>query len=198
MSARARDYVPAFLLCSVLAAACDGNGADLGVTSTAPTSIRSAQSTRITAEPETVVPQMLTSAFCAVEPPFQASVSVVVRAGDDVIVQGLGFEFIDRSGTRTAPAVTPSSSTAASIPTTLPVPLPSSSPVPIPGPGSLPIPGQGSIPGLLVSPGNLLTLPFLLQFECGVPASGTLVIVVATRDAGGDDDTSEARVRIGR
>ena len=197
MPARVRKYLPAFLILSWLAAACDGNGGGARISSTAPTSLGSDESVRLAAEPETIRPRLLSGTTCTAEPPFQASLAVIVRASEPVVVQGLGFEFIDRSGARTVPQVTPGSTTAASIPTTLPVPLPTSSPVPVPPSGALPTPAPGAA-GLPVSPADRLSLPFLLQFGCGVPASGTLVIVVSASNAAGDGETSETRVGIGR
>jgi len=46
--------------------------------------------------------------------------------------------------------------------------------------------------------GDRLTLPFLVQFGCGVSSSGTLIIVAATSNGEGEEGMAETRVRIHR
>jgi hypothetical protein len=189
MSARVRNYAPAFLIVCLLHAACEGNGDGIRNPAAA-TSIRTSTSeTRITAEPAILNPTFLASDNCAVAPPFAAEVTVIVRGGEGLVVSGLAFELLDRLGDRQTPVVRPGSNTSASVPTTPPLTLPTTSAVPIPRPGSstVVIPSAGQI-----------ALPFSLEFQCGVPASGTLVIVVSTADPSGAGQTSEARVRLGR
>ena len=188
MSARVRNYAPAFLIVCLLCAACEGNGDGIRNPAAA-TSIRTTSDARITAEPATLNPRFLASDNCAVAPPFAAEVIVIVRGGEGLVVSGLAFELLDGLGERQTPVVRPGSNTAASVPTTPPLTLPTSPAVPIPRPGSstVVIPSAGQI-----------ELPFSLEFQCGVPASGTLVIVVSTADPSGVGQTSEARVRLGR
>lgn len=189
MFARVRNYAPVLLIVCLLHAACEGNG-DSGIRNpAAATSIRTTSDTRITAEPAVLNPTFLATDNCAVAPPFAAEVTVIVRGAEGLVVSGLAFELLDRLGDRQTPVVRPGSNTAASVPTTPPLTLPTTSAVPIPRPGSstVVIPSAGQI-----------ALPFSLEFQCGVPASGTLVIVVSTADPSGAGQTSEARVRLGR
>jgi hypothetical protein len=180
--------VPALILIGTFSAACDGGIAFEG-NSARPSTLQSAASAELRAQPESVRPIFGRDDSCPVSPPFHTTITVIVNAGRDITVGGLGFEFIDRFGGRTTPTVRPGSSTAAAIPTTLPVPLPSSQPIPIPRPGAL--------GGLAVDAGSRLTLPFTLHFDCGIPGSGTLVIVVATVDLTGATASSQTIVRIG-
>ena len=191
MTARICKLVPASIVVfAVASSACDDGGGSFGrLNSTSATPIRSDSASRVTAEPERITPEFLPGLSCPDGRPFQGQVNVLVQAADDMVIRGLGFEFLDRSGSRTTPTATPRSSTAASIPVSLPVPLPSASAVPIPRPGQA---------GLPLGGGDLVSLPFVVQFGCGVQSSGTLVIVVLTADSSGVENRAEARVRIGR
>jgi hypothetical protein len=180
--------VPALILIGTFSAACDARVAFEGH-SAGPSPLQTAAAAELRAQPESVRPVFGRDDSCRVSPPFHTTITVIVNAGRDITVGGLGFQFTDKFGKRTAPTVRPGSSTAASIPTTLPVPLPSAQPIPIPRPGAL--------AGLAVDAGGRLTLPFTLHFACGIPGSGTLVIVVATVDHFGVTGSSQVVVRIG-
>ena len=130
----------------------------------------------LTAEPASLMPEFLPSQACLFHPAFRVRLSVILRSGGTVVLSGLRFHFIDRSGSRTFPlvSVAPSASFTSS--------LPSSSTVPIPGVAPLPpsFPTSG-------------TLPFIATFGCDVIPDGTLVVV-------GDLDngrTAEMRLRVG-
>jgi hypothetical protein len=180
--------IPALILIGTFSAACDARVAFEG-SSAGPSPLRTATSAELRAQPASVRPVFGRDESCKVSPPFHTTITVIVDASRDIHVRGLGFEFMDTFGTRTTPTVRPGSSTAASIPTTLPVPLPSSQPIPIPRPGAL--------AGLAVDAGSRLVLPFTLHFNCGIPGSGTLVIVVSTVDLSGVTGSSQIIVRIG-
>jgi hypothetical protein len=128
-----------------------------------------------------VSPVFLSSPFCLTPPLFQAGFTLVFRADQDLFVNGFGFEFLDRFGQRSVPTLVPTSSMGTSF---VPLALPTSSPIPIPG-----------VPPFGVSAGSSRALPFLLQFGCGVPASGTLVVSVNTASRG-TPDVMRVNVRI--
>ena len=111
----------------------------------------------------------------------------VVRADQQLIINGFGFEFLDGFGVRSVPTLISTSSTFAPM---VPVPLPTSSPIPIPGVSS-------SFNGLIMSGGSSRSLPMLLQFGCGVSAPGTLVVGVITA-VDGRADVKHVNVRIAR
>jgi hypothetical protein len=138
----------------------------------------------VTVEPAAVLPVFLSSPFCGTLPLFQTGFTLVFRADQDLFISGFGFEFLDGFGVRSAPTLISTSSTFAPL---VPVPLPSSSPVPIPG--------VSSFNGLMLSRGSSRTLPMLLQFGCGVPASGTLTVSVNTASRG-TADVTQVSVRI--
>ena len=167
-------------------AACD-NDNDVSSTSNlvAPSTVTSAT---VTVEPAAVPPVFLSSPLCFTTSVFQTSFSLVVRADRELLVNGFGFEFLDRFGTRSVPIPIPipTSTTGSNF---VPVPLPSSSPIPIPG--------SSPFDGLRLTAGSSRTLPFLLQFGCGVPASGgTLFVSVNTASRSGAADVTRVSLRI--
>jgi hypothetical protein len=194
MDARICNYAPAFLLLAALGAAgCDDNGVSPSADDlTGPATLTSAI---VTVEPAAVRAEFLSSPFCHTASPFQTRFSIGVRAHQEMIVTGIRFEFLDRFGGRSVPTSIPSSSPIP-MPGTSPITTPGTSPIPIPVPGTSPIPGSGTFDGLLISPGRLLTLPFLLQFHCGVPAWGTLFGSVDMIDRRGTLSVSRVSVRI--
>ena len=180
--------VPALILIGTFSAACDAR-IESGDSVVGPSPLQTAASAELRSQPENVRPIFGRDDSCRVSPPFQTTITVVVTAGQDLTITGVGFEFTDTLGGRTTPTVTPSSSTAASIPTTLPITLPTSQSIPIPQPGEL--------TGLAVGAGTKVTLPFTLQFHCDVPGSGTVVIVIAVVDRSGQTRFSRTNVRVG-
>jgi hypothetical protein len=168
----------------VWTAGCDGGVSGVPTAlSTAPDAVGSAE---VTASPAVITPEFIAAALCAERPPFRARVTLTVRSDEDVIVRGLGFELLDSLGTRVSPTVIPTSSTAAEIPTTLPITAPTTPPIPIPS----------STQGLPLPSGSTISLPFSLEFACGVPASGTLSIVAQTADRSGATSTTQMSVRV--
>jgi hypothetical protein len=189
MYARFSNYVTVFLVSvSTVTAACSDNAS--------PTAPAPRESPVVTAEPLTVDPEFLPNPFCPTRPPFGVRLTVIVRAGQDLIVRGMRFDFIDRSGDAQIPLVIPiplNSSGPVTIPSSMPVPIPGSSPIPIPSSPPLPIPGFSPLDGVLVTGGSLRA-PFFVQFGCDVPAAGTLFISVDTADRRGTANTSRVRV----
>lgn len=189
MNASFSKYVPVLLFpaLAIIAACSDSEPAGL----TSPTMITSSL---ITAEPLSVTPEFLPGSFCSGHPPFRVRLAVTVNGHHDLVRQ-LRFEFTDRFGGLAVPLVVPAaagSSGFGSIPTSLPVPLPT--PAPIPGTTPLPIPGASAFGGLGVPPGGPRTMPVHVEFGCGVPAAGTLVVTV---QGTGTTLTSQVRVRVG-
>jgi hypothetical protein len=178
--------VPALLLIGTFLSACD---AKVEFAGSGPSPLQLAAAAELRAQPDSVRPIFDRDGTCLTSPPFHTTITVIVSTARDMTLQSLGFELSDRFGRRTTPTVTPGSSTAASIPTTLPVQLPSSPAIPIPRPGAL--------AGLAVDAGSRVTLPFTLEFHCGVPGSGTLVIVVSLVDGLGQTELSRTTVRVG-
>jgi hypothetical protein len=64
----------------------------------------------------------------------------------------------------------------------------------MPGTSPIPIPGTSLFDGRLISPGFSRTFPFLLQFDCGIPAFGTLFVIVDTADRHGRSDVKRVNI----
>jgi hypothetical protein len=184
MNARICKSAPRFLLLASLGVAgCDNNGGSLSTGSlTGPAPVTS---TIITVEPRTIHPVFLPRPFCHTAIPFQTRFNLVVLPDRDMTVRGVSFEFLDRSGRRSFPT---------SIPTSSPIPMPGTSPITMPGTSPIPIPGTSLFDGRLISPGFSRTFPFLLQFDCGIPAFGTLFVIVDTADRHGRSDVKRVNI----
>jgi hypothetical protein len=159
-----------------------------------PTSPTPLDSPHVTVEAAEVTRESAPFVGCPAGTPFRLRLVVVVRADQDVSIRGLGFDFLDLQGTISASRLTPTSvapfggtslpSSPVSLPSSVPVPIPSSFPVPIPGAMSL-------------SAGVPRTLPFFLDFGCGVASVGTLGISVDTVDSRRIVGTPRASVHVG-
>jgi len=160
------------LLASLGIAACVKDGISTDHL-TGPSTLTPAAANVVTVEPAAVSPVFLSSPFCGRRPLFQTGFTLVFRPDRDLIISGFGFEFLDGFGVRSFPTLIPTSSTGSPL---VPVPVPSSSPIPIPG-----------MSPFAMSAGSSRALPFLLQFGCGVPASGTLFVSVNTASRGTPD-----------
>ena len=177
MDARICKYASAFVLLASLGfAGCTEDGASTDHV-TGPSTLTPAPLTVVTVEPAAVPPVFLSNWSCFTASPFQVGFTLVFRADQELIVSGVGFEFLDRFGGRSVPVLIRTPGTGSSF---VPVPLPSSSPVPIPGPSS-------SFNGFVMTAGTSSAVPFELQFGCGVPASGTLIVSVNTASRGTPD-----------
>jgi len=176
-----------------------------------PTALDAGEPGLIRAEAAAATPEFLPLAFCPARPAFRLRVAVAVSGGLDLFVRLLRVDFTDRFGAQTFPEVIPIPDTLGSIPTSMPVPFPGSPALPgshtIPMPSSAPIPMSSgspvSVPGfspfasIRISVGRPRTIPLFLQFGCGVPASGTLVVSLETTDSRGRTGTSRIRFLVG-
>ena len=191
MDVRVPTYAPVVLFLSLATAACGTSAAPTSPTATAGAPLA------ITAEPAAIRPERLAGEGCAGGSAFGLRLALVVQGRSDVILRDVRFEFLDRFGRRTLPAVS-----------TLPEPgstnIPASSPVPVPGPGtaSLPgagpvtIPGASPIHGLLLSGERSSTIRFFLALDCGSLPEGTLVVIVNAADTRGAATTSQMRLAV--
>ena len=131
MDARICKYASGFaLLASLGLAGCVKDGVSTDHI-TGPSTLTPAHPTVVTVEPAAVPPVFLSNWSCFTASPFQVGFTLVFRADQELIVSGVGFEFLDRLGGRSVPVLIRTPGTGSSF---VPVPLPSSSPVPIPGP----------------------------------------------------------------
>lgn len=164
MQNRASTYALTLLLmASCAASACDTvDSSDVSLTGPSTTGSVVAI---LTVAPAIIAAGSGASTSCRTEAPFDAMVTVNVRARQDLFVRGVGFEFMDPSRV-------------------LPIPFPVTS-VPVPTTHPIPFPGEATMSNALVPAGGTLTAPFRLQFDCGVPARGTLFVSVDTADADG-------------
>jgi hypothetical protein len=184
MNTRICKYARRFLLLASLGVAgCSDDGVSLSTASL--TGPAPATSGIVTVEPRTIRPEFLPRSFCHTPPAFRTRFTLVVRAGDDLTVRGVSFEFLDRFGRRSFPTSIPSSS---------PIPIPGTSPIPIPGTSPITTPGFSRFDSVRVLPGTSHLFPFLLQFDCGIPAFGTLFVIVDTADRHGRSDVRRVNI----
>ncbi len=194
MYTRSPKYILVLLFPAIALIAACGNHDSVSPTSPAPVT-----SALITAEPMTARPEFLPISFCPAAPSFGVRLLITISGnGEIVIVQRLRFAFTDRLGGFAVPTVTQTSTAlSGGIPTSMPVPLPTSPSIPIPSASPIPIPGSLPVEELRIHAGVSGTLPVLLNFGCGVPADGTLVVSVDTTYRRGRSSTSQVRVRVG-
>ena len=132
----------------------------------------------LTAEPSTLTPEF-TGSGCQSGPAFGVRFAVGLWGPTDVYFKRMRFHFTDRFGRVDNPRVTLNYGAPpppSSLPSSGPVTLPSSSPIPMPG--------TNTPAGMLTSFGNARHLPLWLDFNCGIAASGTLVVMVDFDDHG--------------
>ena len=179
MHSRGSTYALTFLLmASGAASGCDsGDIADASLTGPSTTGRFVAI---LTVGPAILAVESRANTSCSTTAPFNVMVNVSVRATQDLFVRRVGFEFVDPSNRRVLPIPFPV--TTAPVPTTHPIPFP----------------GEASMSNALVPAGGTLTAPFRLQFECGVPARGTLLASVDTADADGSVLVVRTSAQIGR
>ena len=172
MYRRLPSYAPVLLFMAILMTTGCDRAADPPTTPAAVDAPRSA----LTAEPEAVKPEFVSSAGCITRPAFFVRIWIRLHGTTGIFVHGLRFHFVDDFGTRVLPEVMPIPS-----PASTPSSIPTSSPVPVPGIAALPspFPPAGSV-------------PFFVRFGCGVFPEGTLFIN-ADHERGG----SSMRIRIG-
>jgi len=175
MHSRASTFALTFLLmASCAASACDTDyTSDASLTGPSTTGSFVAI---LTVGPAILAAESRGFSSCRTGTPFDVLVNLNVRTRQDLFIRRVGFEFVDPSNHRV-----------------LPIPFPVTTevnnsvllPVPVPTTHSIPFPGEASMSNALVPAGGTLTAPFRLQFDCGVPAHGTLFASVDTADADG-------------
>jgi hypothetical protein len=146
-----------------------------------------------TAEPLVVRPEFLPDSLCTRRSAFGVRINVIVAPGEDLILRGLRFAFVDRFGDRALPDVFPTPQ-GSFIPASLPVPFPGVAPLPSRAP--IPIPGSPPIEGLLVSARTARDLAFFLRFGCGVFPEGIILIEGELNDRNGRPENAELRVTV--
>jgi hypothetical protein len=149
-------------------------------------------SSRLTfaAEPATLVPRFIPDQLCHLSPPFLAFINLTFGSDFELFLERVRFNFLDKSGGQAIPTVTVIPSIHSSLPTST-LPIPSTFPIPT-------APGIFTFGSAVVTAGHRRTDAFSLRFGCGVPADGTLFIIVDTTDGRGKRDHSRTSVRIGR
>ena len=143
----------------------------------------------LTAEPSALTPEF-TGGGCQSDPAFGVRFAVGLTGPNDVYFRRMRFRFHDRFGRVDSPRVTLAYGAPpppSSLPTSSPVTLPSSSPIPMPS--------ANASPGMLTSFGTARHLPLWLDFNCGIAASGTLIVMVDFDDHG-RSLTTETRVPV--
>lgn len=207
MHACSPRLAPVVLASLLISTACDGGASSPGASPTAPGRL---QAVSLRAEPAAVTPEIVPTDSCQGFLPFRTRLVVIVEGRTGLTIRRLLFRFTDRFGRDALPTVFPASGTPATqeasspsplpgpvtVPTSSPVTIPtSSSAVPIPTSSAVPIPSSSA--GAQVSASGFARLPFLVEFGCGVPAAGTLVISAETTGADGSPHTSMVEVRVG-
>jgi hypothetical protein len=188
MHQRVSRYAAAFLvLVSLATIACDGD-IDMATASlTGPSAFPAGSTTAaVTADPTVIPAELRPSSACKAQPPFDARLSVTIHPSHDLFIRHFGFEFFDQFGGRVLPFVFPGTIQGNSA-VLQPVPLPTSSPIPFP---------QVVMSRVAAEAGRILNVPFRLQFNCGVPARGTLLVSIETEDRRGTIDVSRIRAHI--
>ena len=187
MRSRASTYVLLFLLmASCAASACDTD--DTAAASLTGPSTDGRFVALLTVGPAVLAAESGVSTSCRTAAPFDVLVNVNVRARQDLFIRRVGFEFVDPSNRRVLPIPFPVTTQVSSV-------LP---PVPVPTTHPVPFPGEASMSNALVPAGGTLTAPFRLQFDCGVPARGTLFVSIDTADADGTVVVVRTSAHIGR
>jgi hypothetical protein len=184
-------YVPILLVSAFLVTSACGESSPPSPTAPSPEAVV------VKAQPLAIAPDLLPTPSCTTLPPFRGRLVVIVLGGRDFIVRRLGFAFSDRFGGSAAPTVIPILPTplgSSTFPNSSPVPLPGSTTLPSP---PVPIPGVLPLESLVTPRDTSREFPVLLEFGCGVPAAGTLVVSVDTTDGQGRLETSRVKVRIG-
>jgi len=139
----------------------------------------------LTVAPPIIAATSGVSSTCQAEPAFDLRVDVNVRARQAMSIRSIRFEFFDASHRRVLPIPFPAA------------PLASDALLPFPTTQPIPFPGEASMPAVIVPAGGSFTAPFRLQFDCGVQASGTLIVSVEAADANGTLEVSRVSVQIG-
>ena len=151
----------------------------------------SATPVSLSADPDPLAPEFLPWSGCSTHPPFGLRFVVSVGGPPHVAFRQMRFGFHDRSGMHARPLVAMNTG-GQSIPNVGPIPFPS----PSSSGSSITFPSATPLMTVISSVGSSRTLPVSMSFPCGVPASGTLIII-GDYDDHGRSGSSEVRVRVG-
>lgn len=182
---RSAYAVTVLVLASLVVSACD-DADDPAGTFTGPSRFVVGS---FTADPPIVSAQFQAGSTCFAETPFDARINVNVRPEQDLFIRAIGFEFVTPFGRRVLPVAFPGTFELNN--TVLP-------PIPVPTSHPIPFPGQVPMSNVVVPAGAFFRAPFRLQFDCGVPAQGTLFVSVETADRKGTIGMSRISAQIGR
>ena len=159
----------------------------------------------LTAEPQSIVADLLPGAFCGGTQAFRISVALLFgSAAHDQFIRRVQFEFTDTGGRRTVattlaapqPPGPGASRPGPSVTLTGPIPVTMPGATSVPGVTQTQLPAASIVDSLVISAGVMRRLPFLLEFGCGATAAGTLVIVVDTSDDRGVSNMSRVSVQV--
>ena len=163
--------VIAILAASILATGCDDDDDD-EVTGTGPTAIQVGVGTESSAAFVSVNPLVITSqpiggGPCPAVQPFGGRFNLVIVAGDsNVFLSSVRLGFVDANATNR-------------VQVTLPMPVPTT-----------------QFGTALVQARSTRIFPFDFRFGCGTSRSGTMVMLVDTRDDRGRSNTRELQVSV--
>jgi hypothetical protein len=162
--------VIAILAASILATGCDDDDDD-EVAGTGPTAIQtgvfSGASAFVSVNPVVITSQLIGSGPCPAVQPFGGRFNVVIVAGDsNVFLSSVRLGFVDANATNR-------------VQVTLPMPVPTT-----------------QFGTALVQARSTRIFPFDFRFGCGTSRSGTMVMLVDTRDDRGRSNTRELQVTV--
>lgn len=192
--------VPVLGLLLLPSVACDTS--TIATSATAPAAVTAAGGTQVSfgLEPSTLRPEALPDR-CGTHGAFGLRLGLRVRGGDDLILTGLRFFYIDRGGSRRFPEVIPIPDLSATgypfggIPASSTVstpgvaPLPTATPIPLPG-------SPASVTGLLIRPGSHPRLDYFLRFGCVPIGRGVIVGEIESADRDGTRRSTEVRAGV--
>ena len=189
MGANFRLYVLVVLL-SAAAASSACSRAD----SAALTEPATAQSISVKLEPNAIVPALDDTPGCSTRSPFDLKFVVHLDGPPHVSFHRVRFRFEDRSGRIEVPTISMGPGLTSTVfPNVGPIPFPSGSSLPTST--SIPMPQSTPLMATVSSFGSARQLPLRLHFNCGVDASGVLV-VIADFDDHGRSRSHERRVDV--
>ena len=177
------------VLASIATSACESDDATTTASITGPSFVATGIYTpaAFTADPAIVAAQFHPNASCRTHDPFAANVTVIIRAGHALYLNGFRFDYLDSSGRTVVPLVFPGATDANK---GIVLPIPPQTTYPIPFPGLVPMSGTR------VEAGNVVRAPFRVQFDCGVPLPGTLRVSIESADQSGAASVSRVQAQI--
>jgi len=144
----------------------------------------------LSANPDPILPEFLPSHGCSIHPAFGLRFVISV-GGPHVAFRQMRFGFHDRFGRHSRPLVVIGTGGQA---------IPNAGPIPFPSPSSsgssIPMPSSTPLMAVVSAVGTSRPLAVSMSFPCGVPSSGTLIII-GDFDDHGRSLSSELRVRVG-